>query len=132
MRRRPFERRRRRGGVELGGALHAVGGAHPTGRRAAAAALAAIALAGCMAEETSEAQQRAFAKNMESCLCRSLEYEADYASGLSWQRMVERCERTVRAANPQRYAAATAVKLALESLRCQREADAWRAARRAS
>lgn len=80
-----------------------------------------------MAEETAGEKRRAFAQNVESCLCRSLDYEVDYPGRISWPRLVERCNRVVHAANPQRYPAGLHAAPAFDGLRCPREAQAWRA-----
>ena len=97
------------------------------GRFAAAAALTGLGLVGCMAEETERERRRAFESNVESCVCRSLDYEVDQPGRISWQRLVERCNRVVYAANPQRYSAEFRAAPALDGLRCLREAEAWRA-----
>ncbi len=98
----------------------------------AAAVLATLVMGGCMAEESEAERQRAYAWNVESCLCRSLEYEVDYPARQPWPRLVERCNETVRAANRQRYPADANVAPAIEALRCQREAAEWLAMREAA
>lgn len=82
-----------------------------------------------MAEETDAEKRRTYAWNVESCICRSLEYEVDYEGRSAWPRLVERCNETVRAANRQRHPVDANFAPAVDALRCEREAAEWLAAR---
>ena len=61
---------------------------HPRG--GLAATLAVLVLLACSPMETEEDRRVSYAKNVESCLCRSLEFETDSYSGLTYDRMIER------------------------------------------
>ena len=81
--------------------------------------------AGCSYEESGDARETSYAKNVESCMCRSLEFEVDNFSGLTYLQLLERCNHTVHNANPQRYAAAASSSPEPESLRCQDDMEEW-------
>ena len=97
-------------------------------RRAAWAAVAVPVLAACMPQESDQERRRAYAWNVEGCLCRALEYEVDYEGRSPWPRLVERCNETVRAANVVRYPADAHFAPAINTLRCDREVAEWLAA----
>ena len=86
----------------------------------------AALLGGCSYEESEQAQLVSYAKNVESCMCRSLEFEADSYSGLSYAQMLDRCNRTVHDANRQRYPASAGAAPQINSLRCPDAVELWR------
>ena len=99
---------------------------HPRG--GLAATLAVLVLVACSPMETEEDRRVSYAKNVESCLCRSLEFETDSYSGLTYDRMVERCNETVHAANPRRYPATARAAPGIDTLRCPTSVAEWREA----
>ena len=94
-------------------------------RRAMAAATVA-AVASCSPMESEEARGVSYAKNVESCLCRSFEFQTDSYSGLTYEHMLERCNQTVHAANPQRYPESANAAPAIDTLRCPTSVAEWR------
>ena len=94
--------------------------------RRAAAAVALCAAAACSPLESEEARGASYAKNVESCLCRSLEFETDSYSGRTFAGMLERCNETVHAANPRRYPADAHAAPDIGALRCPTSVREWR------
>jgi len=88
---------------------------------------AALAMTGCSAAESEEERSVSYTKNVESCLCRTLEFEVDSPNGLTWERMIEHCNRTVHGANPQRYPASAHAAPAVDTLRCPWSVEEWKA-----
>ena len=76
--------------------------------------------------ESEDARRVSYAKNVESCLCRFLEFETDSYSGLSYEDMQERCNRTVHDANPKRYPASSSSTPEIDALRCPTSVEDWR------
>ena len=70
--------------------------------------------------------QESFDKNIESCLCRTLAFEADSFTGISYGAMTERCNETVRRANPARYSPDATSAPRVETLRCPDDVADWR------
>ena len=86
----------------------------------------AFLVAGCGFEpETREQALLTYQKNVESCLCRSLDFEADFPSGVSYRQMLASCNETVHNANPTRYDDSLYSEPAIETLRCQDEVEPW-------
>ena len=72
--------------------------------------------------------QESFDKNVESCLCRTLAFEAESFSGISYAVMIERCNETVHRANPARYPPAATAVPHVDALRCPEDLADWREA----
>ena len=70
--------------------------------------------------------QQSFDKNVESCLCRTLAFEAESFTGISYAAMTERCNETVHGANPARYPPAATSAPSVHSLRCPDDIADWR------
>ena len=92
----------------------------------AALATALCATVACSPLESEEAREVSYTKNVESCMCRSLEFETDSYSGLSYEGMLERCNETVHAANPRRYPAGAHAAPGIDELRCPTAVREWR------
>ncbi len=99
--------------------------------RAAAPALVAVLLSSCSPMESEEAARVSYDRNVESCLCRSLEFETDSDSGMTYERMLARCNRTVHSANPQRYPPSAHAAPEIDGLRCPASVEEWRETARA-
>ena len=82
-------------------------------------------LASCTFEESDLDAKISYQKNVESCLCRFMDFETDSHSGLHYAHMQKRCNETVHGANPSRYEASLYSEPDIEALRCRDEADAW-------
>ncbi len=89
-------------------------------------ATALCAAAACSPLESDEARAVSYTKNVESCMCRSLEFETDSYSGLTYEGMLERCNDTVHAANPRRYPEDAHVAPGINGLRCPTSVREWR------
>ncbi len=72
--------------------------------------------------------QESFDKNVESCICRTLAFEADSFSGISYADMIERCNDTVHDANPARYSPTATSAPNVSTLRCPDDVADWREA----
>ena len=70
--------------------------------------------------------QESFDKNVESCICRTLAFEADSFSGLAYPAMIERCNETVHNANPARYPPTARSEPSVDELRCPDDVADWR------
>lgn len=70
--------------------------------------------------------QESFDKNVESCLCRTLAFEAESFTGISYSAMTERCNETVHGANPARYPPAATSAPSVDTLRCPDDIADWR------
>lgn len=70
--------------------------------------------------------QESFDKNVESCLCRTLAFEAESFTGTSYAVMTERCNETVHGANPARYPPAATSAPSVDTLRCPEDLADWR------
>ena len=92
----------------------------------AATAVALAAAVACSPLESEEARGVSYAKNVESCLCRSLEFQTDSYSGLTFAGMLERCNETVHAANPRRYPEDARAAPEIGALRCPTSVREWR------
>ena len=92
----------------------------------AASAVALAAAVACSPLESEEARGVSYAKNVESCLCRSLEFQTDSYSGLTFAGMLERCNETVHAANPRRYPEDAHAAPEIGALRCPTSVREWR------
>ena len=99
--------------------------------RAAAPAMFAVLLASCSPAESGEAARVSYDRNVESCLCRSLEFETDSDSGMPYERMLAYCNRTVHSANPRRYPPSAHAAPKIDSLRCPASIEEWRETARA-
>ena len=73
-----------------------------------------------------DGEQESFDKNVESCLCRTLAFEADSFSGISYPAMIERCNTTVHSANPARYPPTAKSEPRVDALRCPDDVADWR------
>ena len=73
-----------------------------------------------------DAGQESFDKNVESCLCRTLAFEAESFSGISYAVMTERCNETVHSANPTRYPPTATSAPSVDTLRCPDDVADWR------
>jgi len=89
-------------------------------------ATALCAAVACSPLESEEARDVSYAKNVESCMCRSLEFETDSYSGRSYEGMLERCNATVHAANPARYPEDAHAAPGIDDLRCPTSVREWR------
>lgn len=89
-------------------------------------ATALCAAVACSPLESEEARDVSYTKNVESCMCRSLEFQTDSYSGLSYERMLERCNETVHAANPRRYSEDAHAAPGIDDLRCPTSVREWR------
>ena len=85
-------------------------------------------LVGCDAEETDAQAQISYDRNVESCVCRMLAFEADSYSGLDYNDMIEECNKTVRSANPKRYPSEFHVEMEQTELRCPEDLEDWQEA----
>ena len=72
--------------------------------------------------------QESFDRNVESCLCRTLAFEAESFSGIPYSEMTERCNETVHTANPARYPPGTSSAPGVDTLRCPEDLADWREA----
>ena len=88
-------------------------------------ALLTVSLAACTFEESDFDANVSYQTNVESCLCRFMDFEADSHSGLLYAHMQKRCNETVHDANPTRYETTLYSEPDIETLRCQDEVDAW-------
>ncbi|MCS5570447.1 MAG: hypothetical protein NZ768_09025 [Pseudomonadales bacterium] len=88
-------------------------------------ALFVLALAACSFEESDVDANVSYQKNVESCLCRFMDFETDSHSGLYYAHMQKRCNETVHGANPSRYKTSLYSEPDIEALRCRNEVDAW-------
>ncbi len=93
--------------------------------RLVAAVLPLVILGACAADDSG---QESFDKNVESCLCRTLAFEAESFSGISYGVMTERCNKTVHSANPTRYPSVATSAPRVEALRCPDDVADWREA----
>ena len=93
-------------------------------RRLLATVVVPLATA-CEYNETPEQAQISYAKNVESCLCRTMNFESDFPSGLRYSQMVARCNETVHGANPARYDASLHSEPETASLRCPEDVEPW-------
>ena len=82
-------------------------------------------LAACSAEESTDQAQTTYARNVESCTCRILAYEADSYSGITYDDMVKQCNTTVREANPTRYEDAKKLHFKMDEIRCPEDVEDW-------
>ena len=96
----------------------------PKTLRFALASFYVVTLGACSKDDGG---QVSFDKNVESCICRTLAFEADSFSGMSYPVMIERCNETVHSANPARYPPTTTSAPQVEALRCPEDVDDWRA-----
>ena len=90
------------------------------------ALLTLVCVAGCTFEESEAQRASTYPKNVESCVCRSLDFEADSYSGITYENMVVQCNVTVHRANQQRYDASAYEEPGIESLRCPDSVEEWR------
>ena len=95
--------------------------------RFASVLLPLVVLGGCSKDAGGH---ESFDKNVESCLCRTLAFEADSFSGISYAVMVKRCNETVHRANPARYSADATSAPTIDALRCPDDVADWREAAR--
>ena len=93
--------------------------------RLVAVILPLVILGACARDD---AGQESFDRNVESCLCRTLAFEAESFSGISYTVMTERCNETVHGANPARYPSTATSAPGVESLRCPDDVADWREA----
>lgn len=89
-------------------------------------ATALCAAVACSPLESEEARDVSYEKNVESCLCRSLEFETDSYTGRTFAGMLERCNATVHAANPRRYPEDAHAAPGIDDLRCPTSVEEWR------
>ncbi len=82
-------------------------------------------LAACTFEESDLDAKISYQKNVESCLCRFMDFETDSHSGLHYAHMQKRCNETVHGANPSRYETTLYSEPDIGALRCRDEVDAW-------
>ena len=94
--------------------------------RSAIIAAALGAAVACSPLESEEARSLSYEKNVESCLCRSLEFETDSYSGRTYAGMQERCNDTVHAADPRRYPQDARAAPGIDALRCPVSVREWR------
>ncbi len=91
--------------------------------RFASAILSLVILGACSKDDGG---QESFGKNVESCLCRTLAFEAESFSGISYAVMTERCNETVHSANPARYPPGATSAPRVDALRCPDDIADWR------
>ena len=91
-----------------------------------ASAICFLAILGACSND--DGGQESFDKNVESCLCRTLAFEAESFFGISYSEMIERCNATVHNANPARYPTAATSAPRIDALRCPDDLADWREA----
>lgn len=82
-------------------------------------------LCGCSDETEAERSKEDFDRNVESCVCRHLEWETDSYSRLPYEDMVQICNETVLSSNPNRYPKELNSRPKLVDLRCQEDVEPW-------
>lgn len=90
-----------------------------------AIALFVLGIAACTFEESDLEAKVSYQKNVESCLCRFMDFETDSHSGLHYAHMQKRCNETVHGANPSRYETSLYSEPDIKALRCREKVDAW-------
>ena len=84
-----------------------------------------LVVAACSFEESDLDANVSYQKNVESCLCRFMDFETDSHSGVHYARMQKRCNETVHGANPSRYETTLYSEPDIKELRCRDKVDAW-------
>ena len=88
--------------------------------------LAIMSIAGCgLQPESLEEQTISFAKNVESCVCRTMNFESDFPSGIRYSQIVDKCNATVHESNDQRYEDSHRSDPTIASLRCPEDVEPW-------
>ena len=85
-------------------------------------------LLGCTAEESDTQAQISYDRNVESCICRMLAFEADSYSGIEYGDMIRECNTTVQNANPTRYSMEFHTEIDPNALRCPEDLEDWQEA----
>lgn len=75
--------------------------------------------------ETLEEQKISFAKNVESCVCRTMYFESDFPSGIRYSQIVDSCNKTVHDSNDLRYEDTLSANPKSDSLRCPEDLEDW-------
>ena len=75
--------------------------------------------------ETLEEQKISFAKNVESCVCRTMYFASDFPSGIRYSQIVDSCNKTVHDSNDLRYEDTLSANPKSDSLRCPEDLEDW-------
>ncbi len=89
------------------------------------AILLILVLFGCSNHTSDDRARATFDRNVESCICRHLDFEEDHYSGLTYEQFVEDCNDTVLSSNPSRYPESFNSEPSLDELRCQELVQPW-------
>ena len=93
--------------------------------RALRLASTALLLAAC-APDPQPVSQAAFTRNVENCLCRALDFEADNYAQISYASMTRRCNQRIIQSNKRRFANKRQVAIPIDSLWCDESVEEWR------
>ena len=80
----------------------------------------------CFTHETAENAELTYPRNVESCVCRKLAWEADSYSRKSYRTMIEECNKTIKTSNPDRDPQEFMFDPEIDSLRCSDDVIDWR------
>ena len=88
-----------------------------------------FAVLGCSFEGESEEQTLVtYARNVESCVCRGLAFDADNIPFRDVAEINETCNEFVRQSNAMRYEGVEPISYSLDQLRCPEDVEEWQEA----
>lgn len=85
----------------------------------------ATIMSNCSRPPSEEQTSQTYQRNVESCICRYLDLEDDFYSGLTYDDFVSDCNDTVRQASPDGYDSKLTAEPKIDEIRCQDKVDSW-------